>query len=327
MSATVAETGLDPQARALLERLAEQPFPDITTLPPEEMRAAHAAFFHSVGLAPDPALADARDHAVPTAEHEIPVRVYTPHPRTDGPLPLVVYLHGGGMVAGSIDSYDAVCRLLAHRSGAVVASVGYRLAPEHRFPAAVEDAWAALEWAMVHAWELGADSGRVAIAGDSAGGNLAAVTAQQARDRGVALALQVLVYPAVGTLGHSRSMGRFATGYLFERGEYDWLFDQYLDDPAQARDPRVSPILAADLSGLAPALVVTAGFDIMRDDAEAYAERLRDAGVPVSVRRFGGTIHAFMSMAGVLDAGREAIEECAAALRAAFADPDHEERA
>jgi hypothetical protein len=184
----------------------------------------------------------------------------------------------------------------------------------------VDDCYAALEWAVANAALLDADPTRVAVGGDSAGGNLAAVVTHLARDRGgPALVFQLLVYPAVGTLGHSRSMARFATGYVFERTEYDWLYEQYLTDPAQARDPRVSPIAAADLAGLPPALVITAGFDIMRDDGEAYAERLREAGVPVVLHRYASTIHAFLSMAGVLDAGREAIDECGAALKDAFA--------
>ncbi|MFG2090355.1 alpha/beta hydrolase [Spirillospora sp. NPDC048824] len=309
---------LDDQTRLLLDKLAETPFPDLTAMEPEEMRSAHAAFYASVGLPSDPSLAESRDLDVPGPDGPVPVRIYRPRGTSWDPLPLLVYFHGGGMVAGSIDSYDAICRMLSHRAGAVVVSVGYRLAPEHRFPAAVDDSYAALKWAVENAAVIGADPARTAVGGDSSGGNLAAVVAQTARaNEGPHLVFQLLVYPAVGTLGHSRSMARFATGYMFGRDEYDWLYEQYLPDPADARDPRVSPIVA-DLAGLPPALVITAGFDIMRDDGEAYAQRLREAGVPVVLRRYESTIHAFLSMAAVLDAGREAIEECAAALRNAF---------
>lgn len=311
-------TTLDEQTRNLLRRLSENPFPDLTAMEPAEMREAHAAFYASTGLPSDPSLADARDLDAPGPDGPVPVRVYTPRGAAPEPRPLLVYYHGGGMVAGSIDSYDAICRLLAARSGAVVVSAGYRLAPEHRFPAAVDDSYAALKWAAANAASIGADPTRVAVGGDSSGGNLAAVVAQMARDlAGPPLVFQLLVYPAVGTLGHSRSMARFATGHIFERKEYDWLYEQYLADPRDALDPRVSPI-AGDLAGLPPALVITAGFDIMRDDAEAYARRLQEAGVPVVLHRYESTVHAFLSMAGVLDAGREAIEECATALRDAF---------
>jgi acetyl esterase len=311
---------LDAQSKALLEEIAANPTPPMRELTPAEWRAGLDLAFATHGLPPAD-LVDTEDREVPSPGGAIRVRVY--RPRTDDASGLragLVYMHGGGMVANSIETYDVICQRLCEGSGAIVVSVGYRLAPEHRFPAAVDDAFAATVWVHENAALLGIDPGRLAVGGDSAGGNLAAVVTQLARQQGgPALAFQLLIYPAVGTRGHSFSLADFEKGYLFERDELDFLYSQYASDPADVRDPRMSPILAQDFSGLPPAFIVSAGYDILRDDVEDYAALLASAGVPVELHRYESTIHAFLSLAGSIDVGREAIEECALKLREALA--------
>jgi acetyl esterase len=241
-------------------------------------------------------------------------RLYLPEgaPR---PGPLVVWFHGGGWVVGDLDSHDPACRFLAHASGVPLLSVAYRLAPEAPFPAAVDDALAAFRWAVHHAASLGADPHRVGVAGDSAGGNLAAVVSLLAtRDGGPAPAFQALVYPVTDLSRKSESYRRFAVGYFLTEAQMDWYRGHYLQDPAQAFDPRVSPLLAEDLTGLPPAYVTVGGFDPLRDETVAYARRLQDAGVPTTLRVHPGLIHAFVNAAGVLPAAAAATRELAAAL-------------
>lgn len=224
------------------------------------------------------------------------------------------------MVANSIDTYDPLVQHLCAQSGCVVVSVGYRLAPEHRFPIPVDEAFTAAKWVYENAIGLGIDARRLAVGGDSAGGYLTAVVTQLARDAGgPPFGFQLLIYPAVGTRGYSLSLGEFATGYLFERADLDWVLRQYISVPADVHDPRVAPILATDFSGLPPAFLITAGYEVMRDDAEHYGELMRAAGVPIEIHRYESTIHPFLNLAGVIEAGREAIEECAGKLRQALA--------
>jgi acetyl esterase len=245
------------------------------------------------------------------------VRVYTP----DSPTPrsLVVFFHGGGFVFCSIDTHDGLCRRLADATGAVVVSVGYRLAPEHRYPAGLDDCYAALVWAHGHAAELGADPARLVVTGDSAGGNLAACAALLARDRGgPPIAFQVLVYPVVDAECATPSFTENGEGYFLDATSMRWFWAQYLGDGTRA-DAYASPCRATDLSGLPPALVITAEYDPLRDEGEAYAEQLRADGVPVTYRRFDGMIHGFASMPRLFPEAAEAIDEIAAALRRGFA--------
>jgi acetyl esterase len=222
-------------------------------------------------------------------------------------------------VIGGLESYDGVCRSLANAAGCAVLAIDYRLAPEHKFPAAVDDCYAAAAWAVSHAATLGADPARVAIGGDSAGGNLTAVVAQLARDRkGPALRFQLLVYPATNAGYDTPSYRENATGYFLELEGMRWFYDHYLRTDADRADPRASPLRATDLRGLPPALVVTAEFDPLRDEGEAYAAKLREAGVPVTLTRYHGMIHGFFSMAPLLDQGKQATAEAATALRAAL---------
>jgi acetyl esterase len=236
-----------------------------------------------------------------TVAGSIPVRIY--RPQASGSLPTIVYLHGGGFVIGDLDTHEGVCRLLCNDVGAVVISVDYRLAPEHRFPAAVEDAYAALRWVAEHIADYGGDRGRLAVGGDSAGGDLAAVSAQLAHADGLSLAAQLLIYPNVDLLGDYASRKENADGYFLTLADMRWFAEHYIgmseDDPRVAelaRDPRLSPLQADSLEGLAPAVVVTAEFDPLRDEGNAYAQALEKAGVRVEHREFAGLIHGFYGM-------------------------------
>ncbi|MDL4776438.1 MULTISPECIES: alpha/beta hydrolase [Thermomonosporaceae] len=253
----------------------------------------------------------------------VPARLYRPEPPAAGPLPLLVYLHGGGWVLGGVDNVDAACRELAAGAGCAVLNVGYRLAPEHPFPAAVDDAWTALAAVAADPGRYGAVPGALAVAGDSAGGNLAAAAALMARDRGVALAHQLLVYPVTDTAMDTASWSAFGSGYGLDADAMARFMGLYRGaaDPA---DPRLAPLRAADLSGLAPATVVTAEYDILRDEGEAYARRLADAGVPVRLRRFDGVVHSFFLLPEIFDAGAEAMRFAVRRLRTAFGTPIQE---
>jgi acetyl esterase len=249
---------------------------------------------------------------------DVPVRLYRP-PSPRGPLPIVVYFHGGGWIMGGIGSHDDVCRHLSGRSGCAVASVDYRLAPEHPFPAAIDDAWAATRWAMDHASDLGGDPKMVAVAGDSAGGNLAGAVAGLARDDGRPLAFQLLIYPVVDRRLDRPSMIQGGSECLIERDDMEWFWTLYDPEGVAAVDPRASLTAMKDLRGLPPALVITAEHDPLRDEGEEYGNLLRRAGVPVTMHRYPGVFHGFYSMHGLLDAATEAADEAAAALRSAFA--------
>jgi len=300
---------------ALLERRRE-PAPE--TLSPEQARLARRRLAAVFAGPPEPvgAVEDL------TLDSEVPLRArhYAPA-EPDALRPLLVYYHGGGFTYGDLDTHDGVCRLLCRRAGAHVLAVDYRLAPEHRFPAAVEDARAAFAWAVQHAERLGASPLAVGVGGDSAGGNLAAVVSQlAARDGGPAPAVQLLIYPATDFTQRRRSRDLFAEGFLLTEAEMRWFEQNYLGPECRnADDPRVSPLLAADLSGLPPAIVVTAGFDPLRDEGEEYAQSLARAGNAVIERRFATFIHAFIGGTGVSHDSREAVAEIAGMLRAAFA--------
>jgi acetyl esterase len=303
---------LDPQIQALLAQMAEQGGKS-----PESMTVAEsrAMIGELAGLAGPPVELPRVQAA---SAGEVPVRIYTPP--GEGPLPVLVYYHGGGWVIGDLDSHDGVCRTLAARSGALVVAVDYRLAPEHRFPAAVDDAYTALTWVGDKISDYGGDPTRIAVGGDSAGGNLSAVVAQLAKQRGgPALRFQLLVYPATDRFDDSASMRENALGPLLSRAWVEWFLGCYLTSPDDGLDPRVSPARTEDLSGLPPALVVTAEFDPLRDQGAAYAARLREAGVDARYLPVDGMIHGFLQMGGVIDKAREVLDECADAVRVALA--------
>lgn len=296
---------LNPQAEALLKQMEAQGLPPFEEMSVPQARDVCMAFRDLQG---DPEeVAEVRDVLAPGPTGQLPVRVYIP--RGDGPFPLLVYYHGGGWVIGNVEVTDKPCRALANDASVVVASVEYRLAPETKYPAAPEDCYAATKWLAEHASELNADPNRLIVAGDSAGGNLAAVVPLMARDRGgPPIAFQVLLYPvtAAGVDESFTSYRDNADGYLLTTASMRWFWDHYLSAPADASQPYASPLSAKDLSGLPPALVLCAEFDPLRDEGLAYAERLKEAGVPVTVRLFDGLIHGFFWMGGVLDAAREA---------------------
>ena len=316
MSETITRSDrLHPEVRALLEMMDAQGAPPLDSLDPAQARASRLEPMKMLGGEPD-ALGRVEDLSIAGPGGDLPVRIYANEP--GGLRPGLVYFHGGGFVFGNLDTHDAVCRALAKESDAVVISVDYRLAPEHKFPAAVEDSYAATVWAAANAAGLGIDARRIAVGGDSAGGNLAAVVAMRCREAGgPAPALQVLFYPVTDfSTFETASHRELAEGYFLNRAAMDWFSAQYLTSVDQERDPEVSPLLARDLSGLPPALVITAEFDPLRDEGEAYAQRLEQAGVPVTLTRYAGMIHGFVSMRGVLTGGGEAIREAAEAIRA-----------
>ena len=312
---------LEPQTQAVLDELAERAAPPPWDLTIAEMRAGFDELFSTYGL-PAADLVDREDIAIPGPAGALRGRVYRPRSAQQLRRAGLVYFHGGGMVANSIETYDALLQHLCAGSDCVVVAAEYRLAPEHPFPAGVDDAYAVAEWVYGNSQSLGIDSDRLAIGGDSAGGYLTAVVTQLARDRGgPPLVFQLLIYPFVGTRGLSRSLGDNASGYLFERDELDWIARLYLPDHRQSLDPRACPILQCDLSALPPAFVLTAEYDILRDDCEDYAYLLEQAGVPVEVHRYEGTIHPFLNLAGRIDLGRQAIDECARKVREATQAP------
>jgi len=306
---------LDPQARILLDQLELAGTPPMSERTPEEARAGFVMLAAVAGLAEEPVPTE--DRTVPGPAGGIPVRIY--RPRADAPLPVVVYFHGGGFVIGDIATHDTTCQRLAAGVPAVVVSVDYRLAPEHRFPAAVVDCDAATAWVAAHASELGGDPARLAVAGDSAGGNLSAVVARRARDAGgPPIAFQLLVYPVTDMRCTLPSHTENGTGYLLDTDAITWFMDNYFAD-ADRLQPDASPLLVEDLSGLPPAFVLTAEFDPLRDEGEAYAERLRAAGVSVTTSRYDGMIHGFYGLDSVFDSAKKATAETVSALRDALA--------
>lgn len=310
---------VDPQVQALLDALAAAPGPALHELSPTDARAVYAAMAQDrQGRGDD--VASTQDLVAPRPDGDLALRVYRPEGAATG-APVCAFFHGGGWVIGSIDSHDALCTALAARSGVVVVSVDYRLSPETPYPGPLDDCLAATRWIADHADELGVDAARMAVAGDSAGGNLAAAVALRARDEGgPSLAFQLLVYPVVD---HSFSQASYvdnAEGYFLTAAGMRWFSAHYLGgtDPT---DGFAAPLHAADLSGLPSAHVVTAEYDPLRDEGEAYAERLRAAGVDVTTERYDGVIHGFVSMFAVVDRGNEAVDDAAAALASGLGVP------
>lgn len=304
---------LDPQAHIFLEQMALLNEAPLHTLTPEQVR-------ENIKLQPpmgEPApVARVENRAIPGPAGEIPVRIYTP--AGSGPFPVLVFFHGGGWVICNLDTHDGQCRDLCNGAGCVVVSVDYRLAPEHKFPAAPEDCYAATQWAAGHAAEINGDPARLAIAGDSAGGNLTAVVAQMARNHGgPKLVFQLMIYPATDFTFQGASLKENADGYFLTADDMDWFSNHYLRSEADRKNPMASPLLADNLSNLPPALIITAQYDPLRDEGEAYGQRLKEAGVPVTISRYDGMIHGFFGFP--FDKSKAAVAEASQALRAAFA--------
>jgi acetyl esterase len=310
----------DPQTQQILDLINGAAPAEPVAPTPETSREGYRGLSAMLPQGPDVAVSD---RTIPGPAGDIPVRVYTPE--GTGPFGVLVNLHGGGWTIGDLDTHDHPCRTLCAEAGIVVVSVDYRLAPEHPFPAAVEDSWAALQWVSENAAELGGDPDRLAIGGDSAGGNLAAVMALMARDAGgPSLGLQLLVYPAVDSrLDHTErypSLVENGEGYVLTLATMKWFASNYLPDDDMRTDWRVSPLLA-DLSGLAPAHVVTIEFDPLRDEGRAYVEALRAAGNDVTHAEYDGTVHTVWQLAPVIPTGARALAEASVRLRDTIGSP------
>ena len=308
---------LHPQAQRFLADLEATGAPPMTSVTPQTARAMHAGLVRALAGPPVP-VDDVRERELPGPAGPIPTRIYTPDV---GPgAPVFVYFHGGGFVLGDLAMADEVCRLIANDAGCIVVSVDYRLAPEHPFPGPVTDAFAATQWVGEHAAEIGGDPKRIAVGGDSAGGNLAAVVALMARDRGApALAMQILVYPAADPSDDLPSLRTFGNGHYLTLETMQWFGRHHTANAGHRDDPYLWPILAASVRGLPPALVITAEADPIRDGGERYAQRLQNEGVPTQLIRYDGMLHGFFMYPSVFDRGRDAVRDAAAALRAAFA--------
>jgi acetyl esterase len=307
---------LDPQAQKVVDALAAlnlKPFRDSSPAEAREsMRSRTAA------LGPFEEVPAVADHRVPVTGGEITVRVYKPAGM--GPQPVLVFYHGGGWVIGDLYTHDGICRSIVNAAGCAVASVDYRLAPEFKYPVPVEDSYAGLLWVVANATRLGLDSARIAVGGDSAGGNLAAVMALLARDRrGPRLLLQILVYPVTDYDFGTASYRENGTGFVLTTDDMRWFWRHYLSREEQGREMTASPIRAKSLADLPPALVITAGCDPLRDEGDAYAARLRDAGVAVTLTPYPGMFHGFLRMTRILDQSRVLLDEIAGALKKALA--------
>ena len=306
---------LDPQAQEVLDQSAALGLPPAHTVSPEEARVNRLSRLS----APGPEVAKVEDRTIPSGSAQVPVRIYTPE--GSGPFPALAWFHGGGWVVGNLETADATARHLAVGSGCVVVSVDYRLAPEAKFPAAADDCYAATQWIAQHASSINVVPSRIAVGGDSAGGNLAAVVCLMAKDRGgPSIASQILVYPVTARDFGTGSYRDNANGYSLTLDTMKWYWNHYLANDADASNPYAAPMQAKDLAGLPPALVITAEFDPLRDEGNAYADRLQAAGVTTTCSCYDGMIHGFFGMPAVMDKGKQAIAEAAGALKRAFAE-------
>jgi acetyl esterase len=308
---------IDPQMRTLLDQLNAAEAKPFHAGSPQDARAGIEALI-SVVEGPPQKVAKVEDRKIPGPGGQLPVRIYTP--AGAAPIGALVFFHGGGWVIGDIESHDVLCRSLANGAGCVTVSVDYRLAPEFKFPAAPEDCYAATKWVAENAAALGIDANRVAVGGDSAGGNLAAVVSQMARDRGgPQIKFQLLIYPATDYSREYPSQTDFtADGYILSRADMVWFYGHYMNSDADRTNPYLSPACAKSLAGLPHAFVITCELDPLRDEGEAYVDAMGRAGVPVKSKRYDGLCHGFLMMPGAIDAAKGAIAECCTELRHAI---------
>jgi acetyl esterase len=307
---------LDTDMKALLDQMVAAKVQSFHQMTPQAAREQMAR--RTVGGEPVP-VASVEDRKIPGPNGEIPIRIYTPE--GTGPFGALVYFHGGGWVVGNIEMTDQPCRMITKAAGCVTVSVDYRLAPEYKFPAGAEDCYAATKWVMENSVALNCDPSRIAVAGTSAGANLAAAVALMARDRSTPkIAYQLLIYPATQRELDTPSHKQFATDgyYILSRADMEWFWGHYLASDADAANPYACPAQAKTLAGLPPALVLTAEFDPLRDEGEAYAARLREEGVATVLKRYEGVTHGFFGMPSLIEKSRIAIAEASAALRAAI---------
>lgn len=302
---------LEATTAALLAAAAEAGAPPLSDLSPAQAREMYRMMQPP---ADDITVGKVENRRIPGPAGDIPIRIY--HPEGSGPFPIHLHYHGGGWVIGDLDTHDADCREVCRRAGVIVIAVDYRLAPEHPYPAAVEDCFAAAQWAAANAAAIGGHGGPVSVGGDSAGGNLAAVVSRLARDAGAPeINFQLLIYPVTDAAMDTASYTENSDGYMLTRQSMNWFWESYCSDPARRLEPDASPLRAADLAGLPPAHVMTAEFDPLRDEGEAYARRLQEAGVAVTCERYDGLIHGFFSQARMVPAAQPALDAAAKVLR------------
>ncbi len=310
---------LDSQIQAVLDAAKKANLPELWELTPDEARAEYRRRADRLKINVD--IFRSEDRRIKGPGSDIPIRIYTPRElKPNERLPVLVWYHGGGYVIGDLDTHDAVCRALANETDCVVVAVDYRLAPEYKFPAAVEDCEAALKWVAKHAAEINVDAARIAVGGDSAGANLATVVCILARDAGLPkISFQLLIYPVTASEPETKSHHAFAEDYLLTRKTITWFFTHYVRTSKDFVDFRYAPLEADDLSSLPPALIIVAGYDPLRDEGVEYAEALIHAGNRVRLSNYEGMVHGFFLMGGAVDAARSALSESAAMLREAFA--------
>ncbi|HEY2011178.1 MAG TPA: alpha/beta hydrolase [Rhizomicrobium sp.] len=308
---------LDPLVKAFLDKAAAIPRPKAWEVPPAMARQSFAGLMQLTGPKDVP-VGKVENFTIPGPSGEIRARAYAPV-ATAGPQPTLIYFHGGGFVVGSLESHDGLCRLFAAEGGFKVIAVDYRLAPEHPWPAAVDDAMAALQWIEADAAQLGVDGGRIAIGGDSAGGMLAAIITQQARGKTkLRIAYQMLLFPNTQVGGETASLAEFAVGYFLERRAIEYFSSLYLPPGSDRNSPKVSPLRAKDFSGLPPAFVMLGGYDPLHDEGLAYAEKLKAAGVKVTIADYPDMVHCFIYLQTVLPEAHEAVARAAKAVKAAL---------
>ena len=309
---------LDATLDAILKQMAANPAPKLWEVAPPQARAMFGAMREMFEPASIP-IGKVDSVEIPGPGGPLAARLYTPVGMTGRVTPACVYYHGGGWVIGDLDTHDGICRMLANESGCRVVAVDYRLAPENKFPAAFDDAYAALVWTAKNATDYSINPNRIAVAGDSAGGNLAAAVALHARANGPKVAFQALIYPVTQARADTASMHDLATGYFLEKAAMDWFCDQYLEPGADQNDPRVSPLAAKDVAGAAPAFVLVAGFDPLKDEGKQYAAKLKTAGVPVQLAEYESMVHGFLGMSGVVPQAVEAVRQIGKAMAQALA--------
>jgi acetyl esterase len=308
---------LDPLVKAFLDKAAAIPRPKAWEMPPGMARQSFAAMMKLTGPQ-DVAVGRMENFTIPGPTGAILARAYEPIAAV-GPEPALVYFHGGGFVVGDLESHDGLCRLLTAEGGFKVIAVDYRLAPEHAYPAAVDDAWAAFQWIEANAAELGVDGGRIAVGGDSAGGMLAAIVTQMARGKiRPKIAYQMLLFPVTQMGAETSSLHEFAVGYFLERRTIEYFSSLYLPPGSDRNSPRVSPLRARDFSGLPPAYVMLGGYDPLHDEGLAYAEKLKAAGVKVTIADYADMVHCFIYLQTVLPEAHEAVAKAARAVKAAL---------
>jgi acetyl esterase len=307
---------LDPIVKAFLDQMATVPGPKMWELTPEGARETFNALMDMAGPKDIP-IGKVQDIVAKTPTGDVPIRLYTPVAAGSEALPVLVFFHGGGWVIGNINSHDGLCRLFANEGSFKVASVEYRLSPETKFPGAVDDVYGAVEWIEQHASELGVDPNRMAVGGDSAGGNLAAVVTQLAKAKNhPKLSFQMLLFPVTHIGADTPSLHDFDTGYFLERPGLDWFYANYLPAEGDETDPRASPLLAKDFAGLPPAYVMLAGFDPLHDEGMQYVEKLRAAGVKVQLKDYADMVHDFIYLQAIVPQAHEALASAAKAVAA-----------